>query len=331
MKKDDAIVSDIERNKELFEYEMTDVLIKLKGEFAVVNGKELQGDALGMTVEDVRFELTKPDITVEKPTVGAPDIPEISEPSQISIGTVVKPSVTIPDTKTAMDIPKIESRNELPAQLLKQLAKQLDMKTADIGKLVPADKKKLRETPEQMLKRFEQDFDIKLIDTERFKNIPKHGVDRDSMPKPVLGKLSVTTTAASDRPMLDMSDLTNFHIDIDMNEITVPAVKKMSNMQMITVNRVSSEITVPKVQSANVKVQHDRIIGTNIPAKTVHGFGKNVNVNINICVDVPDTTMPVPDIESFKTAAAELPEMPAVPEKPDLTEYIDDILNSFKV
>ena len=55
-------LSDVERNKELFEYEMTEVILQLKGEFAKVSGKDMHYD-------DALFAAQKPDIQVDIPKV----------------------------------------------------------------------------------------------------------------------------------------------------------------------------------------------------------------------------------------------------------------------
>ena len=40
MKQETERLSDVERNKELFEYEMTEVILQLKGEYANLRGKD---------------------------------------------------------------------------------------------------------------------------------------------------------------------------------------------------------------------------------------------------------------------------------------------------
>lgn len=45
MEQETERLSDVERNKELFEYEMTEVILQLKGEFAKLSGKDLHLEA----------------------------------------------------------------------------------------------------------------------------------------------------------------------------------------------------------------------------------------------------------------------------------------------
>lgn len=62
MENNNIALSDAERNKELFEYEMTEVILQLKGEFAKISGKELH-------LDEAQFENTKLDIPLEIPDV----------------------------------------------------------------------------------------------------------------------------------------------------------------------------------------------------------------------------------------------------------------------
>ena len=60
--KDNLTLSDVERNKELFEYEMTEVILQLKGEFAKFTSKDLSFD-------ESQVEVKKPEIS---------EIPQVS-------------------------------------------------------------------------------------------------------------------------------------------------------------------------------------------------------------------------------------------------------------
>lgn len=67
----------IEKNKELFEYEMTEVILKLKGEFAAFSGKDTK--FAEMVVDDARLHIAPPkvaqvdmeDCRVETPMIGS--------------------------------------------------------------------------------------------------------------------------------------------------------------------------------------------------------------------------------------------------------------------
>lgn len=63
-----AVISDIEKNKELFEYEMTEVILQLRGEFAKMSGKDMNCDITGISVE-------KPDVKMEVPDIEIKSVP----------------------------------------------------------------------------------------------------------------------------------------------------------------------------------------------------------------------------------------------------------------
>lgn len=78
----------IERSKELFEYEMTEVLLKLKGEFAVVSGKDTHYRDVAVDAEDLNIDIAVLPEVEHKPVqlqVPSTDISEIEiEPVKTS-------------------------------------------------------------------------------------------------------------------------------------------------------------------------------------------------------------------------------------------------------
>ena len=58
----DKTLTDVERNKELFEYEMTQVILQLKGEFASLNSSDLN-------IDPSSFEVKKPELNFESKSV----------------------------------------------------------------------------------------------------------------------------------------------------------------------------------------------------------------------------------------------------------------------
>lgn len=57
-------LSDAERNKELFEYEMTEVILQLKGEFAKISGKDLHLDETQFIAQEINVQTEVPDVIV---------------------------------------------------------------------------------------------------------------------------------------------------------------------------------------------------------------------------------------------------------------------------
>lgn len=64
MENNSITLSDVERNKELFEYEMTEVILQLKGEFAKVSGKDLHLDNAQFVTKKLNIQSEIPDIYV---------------------------------------------------------------------------------------------------------------------------------------------------------------------------------------------------------------------------------------------------------------------------
>ena len=297
MKKEDALVTDIERNKELFEYEMTEVLIKLKGEFAAVKGEDVKGDNIGMTVEKPNIELKEPKLTVDGIHVDIAEIPDTME---------IKPiKVTLLD-KLLSETTKITAPGEIR-----------------ITKKDPG-------SPKQLLKDLNERFDIPAISITGFsdekKNIDKTAItSKVEIPNVKIGsvktgsadkKVSVTvandlavpekiSAAAKDKPVLSEA--------VSIGNIAVPEIKTAPALAKTTVMPVDAV----------------RIKGTDIPAVKA-GFDPGIKFDVSVSVAVPDLEMPKPDIEDFRAEKAKMPAFPDVPEKPDFSGYIEDILNSFK-
>lgn len=69
----------IEKNKELFEYEMTEVILKLKGEFATFSGKGTKYEANKVAEDNLKMELYPlENVSLETYKGKVPDIKEIS-------------------------------------------------------------------------------------------------------------------------------------------------------------------------------------------------------------------------------------------------------------
>ena len=110
----DKTLTDVERNKELFEYEMTQVILQLKGEFASLDSSDLNIDPSSFEVkkpelnfESKSVELDARNITVESVGDLRKDGYEISAPS-VTIGQIAVPEYkkTEPAETAAIDVKK---------------------------------------------------------------------------------------------------------------------------------------------------------------------------------------------------------------------------------
>lgn len=144
-------LSDVERNKELFEYEMTEVILQLKGEFAKVSGKDMKLDNSQLSVPSVNIgtvlpsvkldpismetqaavtisgeKLAIPPVAIEKTSIDCPTVPAVSATSIENVAlektqldcSVVNAQVTINDAPVSIElpnVPKIETGINLPS------------------------------------------------------------------------------------------------------------------------------------------------------------------------------------------------------------------------
>lgn len=131
MESKNIALSDAERNKELFEYEMTQVILQLKGEFAKVSGKDIGLDAEQLTAPQISVPESIATVSmmpsanndiVDVPTVdGCHQIPTVQlGETDISCPTVPVPSMTtIPNVRveeTELDCPTVPKINGIPSQ-----------------------------------------------------------------------------------------------------------------------------------------------------------------------------------------------------------------------
>ncbi len=106
MENKNITLSDVERNRELFEYEMTEVILQLRGEFAKICGKD-------MKLKDAQMEVPNVKISAELPIVdtafGGVQVPVVANGNVTAIPTVTfeKSNVNRPTVPAAcVSVPK---------------------------------------------------------------------------------------------------------------------------------------------------------------------------------------------------------------------------------
>lgn len=113
-------LSDAERNKELFEYEMTQVILQLKGEFARISGKDIGMDVEQLAAPQISLPEPLPNVVMTPPLVNQPievpsactnrQIPEVQLPDS----NIVSPAVPIPSIKTIPSVRIDRTESECP-------------------------------------------------------------------------------------------------------------------------------------------------------------------------------------------------------------------------
>ena len=100
MEKNNMALSDTERNKELFEYEMTEVILQLKGEFAKVSGKDLQLDERQFETPSMAIKFDIPDVDIQPISIASTGVD-----TNVSGETFAIPEVVV--KKSEIDYPAV--------------------------------------------------------------------------------------------------------------------------------------------------------------------------------------------------------------------------------
>lgn len=104
-----SALSDVERYKELFEYEMTEVILQLKGEFAKVSGKDLKLEHAQLSVPSIDLEVDIPSVELEPIVLKAQEITGIAcESNTIPSVAIDKTNVSCP-TVPVVNIKALEN------------------------------------------------------------------------------------------------------------------------------------------------------------------------------------------------------------------------------
>lgn len=86
----------IEKNKELFEYEMTEVILKLKGEFAAFSGKDTRFEE--MAVDDKKLHICTPEVIQVQMSDCNVQVPEVEriQPANPALVEVKSAELNLP-------------------------------------------------------------------------------------------------------------------------------------------------------------------------------------------------------------------------------------------
>lgn len=116
-------LSDVERNKELFEYEMTEVILQLKGEFAKVSGKDMKLDDVQLSAPSIQIGAKIPSVSIE--TIAL----DLQEADTIDSDKLALPKIAI--IKTSVDCPTVPIVEIAPIGEIKVDKTQLDCPAAN--------------------------------------------------------------------------------------------------------------------------------------------------------------------------------------------------------
>lgn len=114
-------LSDVERYKELFEYEMTEVILQLRGEFAKVSGKDLNLEHAQFSAPDIDLGVGIPSVELEPIALKTQEITGIvCESTMIPSAAIDKtnvscPTVPVVNIKSLEDVQIDKSQLSCPA------------------------------------------------------------------------------------------------------------------------------------------------------------------------------------------------------------------------
>lgn len=340
MENRDTVVSDIERNKEIFEYEMTEVLIKLKGEFAVMRGEELNGGNIGMRAAKVDIDYKAPEFNISAPDNMSTELPQPSEYKSVKISSPHIGGIKMPEISQFGGMPEKSDRGETPAQMLKKFEETFVIPKADVNSFV-----------------IKRETDIKI----ECKSIPNFipgearnfvfGQNRESISKdikagiPKLKTNDIGKTFASrefgrlPNKALEIpkirTNISNIHLS---SNPVIPCVAAVERLPIVKVPGVSMNALkkciadIDSLRTGDVGIGNAAVV--NVPSydptviDAVHQ--NNIGVSDRVGIPVIDINFTKPIFEEIKMSKAAPPDLPEVAEKPDFSGYIADILDSLK-
>ena len=240
MEKNNIALSDTERNKELFEYEMTEVILQLKGEFAKVSGKDLQ-------LDESQFETPSIEIRSDIPNV---DIQPISIASIGAEATVSGEAFAIPEIvveNSKIDCPAVSAPVVAMPSQVKIEHPVLDCKTVD--------KVKAYSTTEA-------NIDLPVISAV----VPNVSVKE--IPEITVSAIETQSVNAAMK-LPQMEAVTNIEvIKIDITDVDID-VNKMKAETGISVSPIIVDTNVPVVSvnysTASIEVKPNSVSNVTVP------------------------------------------------------------------
>lgn len=347
---------DIEKNKELFEYEMTEVILALKGEFAVVSGKgtkyeELAVDDSKLKVSPIavtEVELQKSEVTA--PDVAKPSLDKIKEvelkrtvidtrgTDKISLKkldetTIEKIQVKVPEARYSKVSVKPAKAPEAPA------AKATSADTAKIsipGKINTVTVKK-HKIPAADIAGINIPAKISTVDVKKHKISPAADISEISIPGKInaadVKKYSISQAASdadkSIRPFTIKAADIKTAVKTAVPDIAEPAASYTDVTVSIKTPTVkpAAPVSVPDADILNkTEINASEARSVDVPEM------KSVELKDSFTIKKEKIIANAPEIKNAafpfnlnKAEAISYDDIP-VPEKPDVSKDIDNII-----
>ena len=306
----DKTLTDVERNKELFEYEMTQVILQLKGEFASLNSSDLNIDPSSFEVkkpelnfESKSVELDARNITVESVGDLRKDGYEISAPS-VTIGQIAVPEYkkTEPAETAAIDVKKETFTDGIKTLGQVEAVKPTELDNVSFNVNAPKAISALKEYAAN---------DVKMSEI-------KLGVPTPEKMSQYEGVAVETTGVESEYAAVpEVHGFTPGQAKIDSLDMNVPtAIKPGSLGEMkADINEISADVPdIKKVESYGGKdieftaeTIENKTAGLNVPEKIENAPAASANVttetieNKTAGLNVPEKIKDVPSVDAAIT------------------------------
>lgn len=254
-------LSDVERNKELFEYEMTEVILQLKGEFAKVSGKDMKLDDAQLSAPSIQIGANIPSVLIE------PIVLDLQEADTIDSDKLALPEIDI--TKTSVDCPTVPTVKIASIGEIKVDKTQLDCPAANAAVTLNLEK-----------------VNIKLPDVQTVNSdikIPQINVDI---------AIDVKSTSHFDRSLTSAKiDYTPHDVEIQQIAVDVPNVESKVNSNPASIN-VDVSVNVPVVPT--VAVYNNMRV--DVQKASNRGVNPDIPVQMQYIATEVDIKMPVVDV-----------------------------------
>ena len=281
-------LSDAERNKELFEYEMTEVLLQLKGEFAKFSGKDLKLETTRFAAPEINIQDNIPDIVVEQIKIDTPDIG-----ADLSRKPFVLPDVDI--RKTDINYREAPDVSAVVFDKVKISSHKTDHLNAVRPQSITIEPVGVR-MPE--------------INAE----VPLIGKADDI--SDVTVQIKTVDIPETEVSMHDLGEVSVRKISVDIPETKV----SMHDLGEVSVRKISVDIPETEVSMHDFGEVSVRKISVDIPETEVsmHDLGE-VSVR-KISVDIPDTVINIGyrSAEISVSRSAEAVSVPNIPQNADI-------------
>lgn len=266
-------LSDVERYKELFEYEMTDVILQLKGEFAKISGKDLTLDYAKMSAPSINLDVDIPSVKLE------PIALEIQEINGINCESTIIPNIAI--DKTNVSCPTVAAMNIKELENVQIDKSSLDCPAVNINTSIELKDVSIKKTT---IKPINTNITIPHVCEDSkvdIKNMALSEIDGVSVSVSVnVPNMNINSMAIKD-VFVEKIALSPVNTDIIIPQIHEDIKVDIKNMALSEINNISilASVNIPNLYISAVPID---IPNTNIK------IDSNIDLKFtNIEVDIP--------------------------------------------